>query len=121
MKNKILLCIADGVGDRPCEVLGWKTPLQYANTPHLDQLAKDGQSGIMDLYQAGTPVGTDLGHMCLFGYDLKDYPGRGPIEAFGESVELLTGDVAFRSNFGTVDEEIKVIDRRAGRIREGTK
>ena len=73
MKNKILLCIADGIGDRPCEVLGWKTPLQYANTPHLDQLAKDGQSGIMDLYQAGTPVGTDLGHMYMFGYDLKDY------------------------------------------------
>lgn len=120
MKNKILLCIADGIGDRPCEVLGWKTPLQYANTPHLDQLAKDGQSGIMDLYQAGTPVGTDLGHMCMFGYDLKDYPGRGPIEAFGENVELLAGDVAFRSNFGTVDEEINVIDRRAGRIRENT-
>jgi len=121
VKNKILLCIADGVGDRPCEVLGWKTPLQYANTPHLDQLAKEGQSGIMDLYQVGTPVGTDLGHMCLFGYDLKDYPGRGPIEAFGESVELLTGDVAFRSNFGTVDDEIKVVDRRAGRIRQGTR
>jgi len=120
LKNKILLCIADGVGDRPCENLGFKTPLQYAKTPHLDKLAKDGQSGIMDLHKAGTPVGTDLGHLILFGYSIKDYPGRGPLEAFGENVELVTGDVAFRCNFATIDENGNVKDRRAGRIREGT-
>lgn len=39
MKNKILLAIADGVGDRPCEILDWNTPLQYAHTSNLDQLA----------------------------------------------------------------------------------
>ena len=121
MKNKILLAIADGVGDRPCEVLGWQTPLEAAHTPHLDLLAKNGSSGIMDLHQLGTPVGTDLGHMILFGYSLEDYPGRGPIEAFGEGLELQEGDIAFRANFATVDEAGLVVDRRAGRIREGAK
>ena len=29
MKNKVLLMIADGLGDRP-EELGWKTPLEAA-------------------------------------------------------------------------------------------
>ena len=29
MKNKILLTIADGLGDRPCTDLGGKTPLEY--------------------------------------------------------------------------------------------
>lgn len=60
MKKKVLLAIADGVGDRPCEELGWKTPLQYADTGCLDELAKGGACGIMDLYHAGIPVGTDL-------------------------------------------------------------
>lgn len=76
MKNKILLAIADGVGDRPCEILDWNTPLQYAHTSNLDQLASNGSCGIMDLYHAGIPVGTDLGHLILFGYGLEDYPGR---------------------------------------------
>src|SRR3712207_7124676 len=31
------------------------------------------------------------------------------------------GDVAFRGNFATIDEDYTVIDRRAGRIRRGTK
>lgn len=120
MKKKVLLAIADGVGDRPCEELGWKTPLQYADTGCLDELAKGGACGIMDLYHAGIPVGTDLGHLILFGYGIKDYPGRGPIEAFGDGVELIGGDVAFRCNFATADEEGIITDRRAGRIRTGT-
>lgn len=121
MKNKILLMIADGLGDRPCEALSYLTPLQYAKKPNLDKIAKEGSSGIMDLYKAGIPVGTDLGHMILFGYSLKDYPGRGPIEAFGNDMDLQAGDIAFRCNFATVNEEGLVLDRRAGRIREGTK
>ena len=112
--------IADGLGDRPCEELNFQTPLQYANTPNLDRLAVEGSSGIMDLHKAGTPVGTDLGHMILFGYSLEDYPGRGPIEAFGNDMDLQAGDIAFRCNFATVDENGVVIDRRAGRIRKGT-
>lgn len=112
--------IADGLGDRPCEELGFLTPLQYAKKENLNKLAAYGSCGIMDLHKAGTPVGTDLGHMILFGYSLKDYPGRGPIEAFGNDIELQAGDIAFRCNFATVDENQVVVDRRAGRIRRGT-
>lgn len=100
--------------------MGGKTPLEYAKKPTLDDLAANGSSGIMDLYKLGTPVGTDLGHMLLFGYDYTEYPGRGPIEAFGEGLELEAGDVAFRVNFATVDSELVVVDRRAGRIRKDT-
>lgn len=120
MKNKVLLMIADGLGDRPCEELGWKTPLEAARKDHLDQIASWGSSGIMDLWQCGTPVGTDLGHMILFGYGLPDYPGRGPIEAFGEGMELQPGDIALRANFATCQDGL-VVDRRAGRIRQGTR
>ncbi|MDU5527150.1 MAG: 2,3-bisphosphoglycerate-independent phosphoglycerate mutase [Finegoldia magna] len=120
MNRKVILAVADGVGDRPCEILGGKTPLEYASTPNLDKLASVGATGIMDVHGAGIPVGTDLGHMILFGYGLEDYPGRGPIEAFGREIELQAGDVAFRSNFATVNENLCVVDRRAGRIRENT-
>ncbi|KXO16040.1 2,3-bisphosphoglycerate-independent phosphoglycerate mutase [Peptoniphilus sp. GNH] len=119
MNRKILLAIADGLGDWPCKELGGKTPLEYANKPNLDALAKEGCTGIMDVYSAGVPVGTDLGHLILFGYGIKDYPGRGPIEAAGVGIDLEEGDVAFRCNFATIDQDGKIIDRRAGRIREG--
>lgn len=120
MKRKVILAIADGIGDRPCEELGGMTPLEYAKTPTLDKLAKTGTTGIMDLLGPGIPVGTDLGHMILFGYGLENYPGRGPIEVSGAGLILEPGDVAFRCNFATVDEELNVVDRRAGRIRENT-
>lgn len=121
LSKKVLLAIADGLGDRPCEMLGYKTPLEFARKKHLNVLTEAGAAGIMDLYQAGTPVGTDLGHLILFGYGIEDYPGRGPIEAFGDGMQLIGGDIAFRCNFATVDAERRVIDRRAGRIRSGTK
>lgn len=120
MKKKILLLIADGVGDRPCEELDGMTPLEYAKTPNLDRLAETGTTGIVDVLGAGIPIGTDLGHMILFGYGKEDYPGRGPIEASGAGLALEPGDVALRSNFATVDDNLKVIDRRAGRIRKNT-
>ena len=121
MGRKVLLMIADGLGDWPYELLDNQTPLQYATTPHLDRIATNGMTGLMDLYQAGIPVGTDLGHLTLFGYLYENYPGRGPVEAAGKGIQLFEGDVAFRCNFGTIDEDRVVINRRAGRIRQGAK
>lgn len=120
MKKKIIVAIADGVGDRPIEELGGLTPLQFATTPHLDQLAKEGMTGIMDLISPGITVGTDMGHLILFGNPAESYPGRGPMEAAGVGLELQPGDVAFRCNFATRGENNIIIDRRAGRIRERT-
>ena len=68
MDRKILIAIADGVGDRPCPILNGKTPLQAAVTPTLNRLAAEGATGIMDLVAPGTPVGTDMGHLAIFGY-----------------------------------------------------
>lgn len=120
MRKKILLVIADGVGDNPNDDLGGMTPLQYAKTPTIDQLAQTGTTGIMDVLGAGIPIGTDLGHMILFGYGPEDYPGRGPIEASGAGFTLEPGDIAFRCNFASVDHDLNIIDRRAGRIRKNT-
>lgn len=120
LNKKVILAIADGIGDRPIPDLGNQTPLEYANTPHLDQLAKEGASGIVDIIGPGIPIGTDIAHMILFGYRQEDYPGRGPLEALGRNIVLEPGDIAFRANFATVDDKFNVIDRRAGRIRKDT-
>lgn len=120
MKKKVIVAIADGLGDRPVKELNKLSPLQFAKTPHLDEIAKKGKSGLMDPISPGIAVGTDMGHLILFGHDHRLYPGRGPIEAAGVGLDLKEGDIALRCNFATVDETGIVVDRRAGRIRVGT-
>lgn len=113
-KNKAILLVCDGLGDRPS--IGGKTPLQAAYTPNLDELSESGINGLMDVISPGIVPGSDTAHLSLFGYDpYKYYPGRGVFEALGANMELHDGDVAFRANFSTVDEQMRVIDRRAGR------
>ena len=108
--------VMDGVGDRPLKELGGKTPLQAAKTPTFDRLADEGQNALMDVIGPGITPGSDTAHLALFGYDpITDYPGRGPLEAFGAGLETKPGDVAFRANFATVDSNMVVLDRRAGR------
>lgn len=117
--KKCILLISDGLGDRPIPEMDGKTPLEYAKTPTLDKLAENGMTGLVHPYKAGTRCGTDWGHLCLFGYDPADYyTGRGSIEAYAAGMVLQEGDVAFRGNLGTVDENFVVVDRRAGRIKE---
>jgi len=121
-KSKGLMLIQDGLGDRPIYRLGRRTPLEAANTPNMDNLARNAINGLVDPLAPGIRVGTDVGTLALFGYNpLRTYWGRGPIEAMGINMKLEPQDVALRCNFATVDDEMKVIDRRAGRIREGTR
>jgi len=115
-KRTAVLLVMDGLGDRPLKELGNKTPLEAAETPTFDRLAAEGQSGLMNVIGPGITPGSDTAHLALFGYDpLADYPGRGPLEAFGAGLETKPGDVAFRANFATVDSNMVVLDRRAGR------
>src|SRR4051794_30500368 len=116
-----LLLIGDGLGDRAVPELGGKTPLEAADTPTLDALAAECESGLMDPIGPGIRGGSDTGHLAILGYDpYKYYPGRGPFEALGIGMEVRPGDLAFRCNFSTVDGAMVVLDRRAGRITQGT-
>jgi len=120
MSGKMLMLILDGVGDRAVEELDGKTPLEVAETPNLDHFAEEGQNGLMDTIAPGIRPGSDTGHLALLGYDPYEvYTGRGPFEAAGIGLELEPQDVAFRCNFATLKDD-KVIDRRAGRIKEDT-
>ena len=113
--------IIDGMADRPLEELEGKTPLEAARTPNMDLMAKLGVNGIMDSIKPGIRPGSDTAHLSILGYDPYEvYTGRGPFEAAGVGVEVRPGDIAFRCNFSTANDEGIITDRRAGRIREGT-
>ncbi len=122
MAKKALLVIGDGMGDRPVEELGGFTPLEIARKPFMSKLAREGECGIMDPIAPGIRAGSDTAHLSILGYDpYKYYTGRGAFEAAGIGLQVERGDICFRCNFATVDENsFVVIDRRAGRIREGT-
>ncbi len=114
-----LLLVIDGLADRPVRALGGRTPLQAAETPNLDRLAREGQCGLADPVAPGVVPDTAAGTLALFGQSplaLK----RGPVEALGAGIELSPGDIALRGNFATLDDNNQVIDRRAGRIRDKT-
>ncbi len=113
-KTKAILLVCDGLGDRPS--IGGKTPLQAAHTPNMDAMSAAGINGLMDVISPGIVPGSDTAHLALFGYDpYTYYPGRGVFEALGADMALHKGDVAFRANFATVDNNMRVVDRRAGR------
>lgn len=119
---KAILLISDGMADRPIKELGDKTPLEVANKPNIDKIAKLGECGLMDLISPGIRIGSDTAHLSILGYDpYKTYTGRGPFEAAGIGLDVKKGDISFRCNFATIDEDDIILDRRAGRIAEGTK
>lgn len=103
----------DGGGDRP---VGGRTPFHTAFKPTIDYLTSLGSCGILDPIAPGVRPGSDTAHLALFGYDpYKYYTGRGAFEALGAGLELKPGDVAFRTNLATIDDNGMVLDRRAGR------
>jgi len=120
MKGMIL--VIDGLGDRPLGNLNNMTPLQIAKSPNMDEMAKRGINGLMDSIKPGIIPGSDTAHISILGYDPYEvYTGRGPFEASGVGLNVIPGDIAFRCNFSTADSNKIVTDRRAGRIRDGTK
>ena len=115
-ETRIVFLIFDGLGGLPVGEHG-KTELELAKTPNMDELARKGVLGLADPIAPGISPGSGPGHLALFGYDpVKYLMGRGVLEALGIDFPLQPGDIAIRINFCTVDEQGKVIDRRAGRI-----
>jgi len=96
---KYLLFIGDGMADYPLEKLGGKTPLQAADTPNMDKLAKKGRCGRFITIPAGMPTGSAVANLSILGYNPRIYfQGRGVLEAASMGIELGSEDVAFRCN-----------------------
>lgn len=96
---KHIVILGDGMADWPVESLGRKTLLQYADTPYMDMLAKQGKTGMLKTVQDGFHPGSEVANSSILGYDQNEvYEGRGPLEAASIGVELAPDDMAIRCN-----------------------
>jgi 2,3-bisphosphoglycerate-independent phosphoglycerate mutase len=114
---KLVYVLLDGIGDLPHSSLNDLTPLEAAYTPNLDALASNGAMGRVISVGKGIAPQSDIAVFNMLGYSFKDgsYVGRGVIESIGCNIDFRDGDLALRGNFATVNDSLKVIDRRAGR------
>lgn len=113
---KYIVLVPDGMADYPVEALGGKTPLEAAKTPNMDFLVKEGILGRVKTVPQDFPPASDVANLSILGYDpRKYYTGRGPFEAANLGVNLKEGDVAFRCNLITAEEDV-LRDYSAGHI-----
>ena len=113
---KYVMIVPDGAADYPLEALGGKTPLEAAEIPYMDLLAKEGILGRVKTVPRGFTPSSDVANLSLLGYDPRRYySGRGPLEAANLGVTLGEEDLAFRCNLIT-EGEGKLFDYSAGHI-----
>ncbi len=103
---KYIVILGDGMADRPIEALGNETPLAYAKTPMMDELAAKGEIGMVHTVPDGMSPGSDTANLSVLGYNpRKYYSGRSPLEALSIGVPMKDTDIALRCNLVTLSEE----------------
>lgn len=101
------------MADEPLEELGGKTPLAYAHTPYMDELAKMSEIGLAKTVPAGMKPGSDTANLSVLGYDPREnYTGRSPLEALSIGVDMKASDIALRCNIVTLSEEDTAYENR---------
>jgi 2,3-bisphosphoglycerate-independent phosphoglycerate mutase len=94
---KITLIILDGIADtinNSC--------LQKAHIPNLNYLASNSLCGLMYPIKNIAPESGEA-QFSILGQNLKNYPGRGPLEALGLRIELKEKQIALRANFAKIN------------------
>ncbi|MBE5921357.1 MAG: cofactor-independent phosphoglycerate mutase [Lachnospiraceae bacterium] len=120
---KYIIVLGDGMADYAMDELEGKTPLEYADTPEMDRLAKQSEIGLVHTIPEGMSPGSDTANLSVLGYDPKKYyTGRSPLEALSIGVDMKETDVALRCNIVTLSEddvpyeEKTIIDHSSGEI-----
>lgn len=122
---KYVVVLADGMADLPISEIGGKTPLEYAVTPCMDDLASGGIVGMVRTVPQSMKPGSDVANLAVMGYDpMKCYSGRSPLEALSVGVSMKDTDVVFRCNIVTLTEDEPyaqktIIDHSSGEISTG--
>jgi len=101
--RKYILLVGDGMADYGLEELGGRTPIEVAETPHMDRIAAC-RIGLVRTIPEGMEPGSDVATLSLMGYDPRTYfTGRAPLEAASMGIALKANQVAFRMNLVTLD------------------
>jgi len=117
--KKAIVFLADGMADDPMPELDGKTPLEAVDTPAMDSIAARGINGTFLTLPEGLPTSSDVANMSVLGFlPEKNYPGRGPIEAVSQDIELAADDIAWRCNLVYASGDGVLRDYSAGHIGE---
>ncbi|GIW67350.1 MAG: phosphoglycerate mutase [Candidatus Parcubacteria bacterium] len=112
---RAIFFLIDGLADP-----GKNTPLKLAKKPNLNKVLNKSFLAELKIFtkkdwpKYGDASLTGLANLKILGYEIKEIK-RGPLEAIGADLELKNGELALRVDFATIDKNLKVIDRRAGR------
>ncbi|MDD4631196.1 cofactor-independent phosphoglycerate mutase [Proteiniphilum sp. UBA7639] len=104
MTPKNIIILGDGMADEPIASLGNKTPMQVADTPYMDMLAKKGRNGLLNTVPDGFAPGSEIANLSVLGYHIPTvYEGRGVLEAASMGVDILPGEMAMRCNLVCIE------------------
>lgn len=113
---KYIIVLGDGMADEPIESLGGKTPLQVANTPSMDFLAKNGKLGMLETVPKSFHPGSEIANLSVLGYNVAEvFEGRGSLEAASMGIEIFEDEMAMRCNLICI-EDGKIKNHSAGHI-----
>lgn len=114
---KVIFCVLDGLADK-----NWPTPLALAQKPNIKNILSQSLVGhtypLTKKYwpKQGSASVSGLANLGLLGYTVKPNTlKRGVLEAIGSDTQFQNGWLAIRIDFGTVNNKLIIIDRRAGR------
>ena len=103
---KYLVLIPDGMADEPIAALGGKTPMQQANKPVMDALAREALVGTVSNVPADMVPESDTANLAILSYDPKVFSkGRSPLEAVSMGIEMAPDETAYRCNVVTLSDE----------------
>lgn len=109
---KYAVVLYDGMADYPVPALDGKTPMEVADKPIFDSLARRGRVGLVKTVADGLKPGSDVANLSVLGYDpAVCYTGRSPLEAVSIGVKMADDDVALRCNLVTLSDEAAYEDK----------
>lgn len=119
---KYIVMLGDGMADLPLRELEDRTPLDVADKPNMDMLARGGDVGMVKTVPDGMSPGSDTANLSVLGYNPRIYyTGRSPLEAISMGIRMAPDDVAMRCNLVTLSEcdnyeDATMIDYSSGEI-----
>lgn len=113
---KYIIVLGDGMADEPLAAYRGKTPLQMAEKPVIDSLAKNGRTGLLKTVPDDMHPGSEIANLSVMGYDVHTvFEGRGVLEAASIGVTLEESDLALRCNLICI-EQGNIKNHSAGHI-----
>ncbi|MEE0969711.1 MAG: cofactor-independent phosphoglycerate mutase [Clostridia bacterium] len=103
---KYFILIPDGMADTSIDALGGMTPMEKADKPTMDMLAKKSYIGTVSNVPEGMVPESDTANLAILSYDPKVFSkGRSPLEAVSMGIKMMPDETAYRCNVVTLSDD----------------